>query len=83
MTHGQNLKRNFVPTKFITTGFFVRPKQFSVAPGLAVPICTFSGVMSLFVNPILVAKLLDMQHPALFPESTSAEQGMLETETGI
>ena len=82
MTHGLNLNRNFVPAKLMFKGRFVRPKQVRGEPGFAVPISTRIGEMSFSDNPILAANWLEMQHPALFPESTSAEQGMLEIITG-
>ena len=51
-------------------------------PGFAVPLLTRSGEISFWVNPIFAANWLEMQHPALFPESTSAEHGIFETITG-
>ena len=82
MTHGRNLNRNLVPAKLIVKGRFVRPKQVRDEPGFAVPISTPIGEMSLLDNPNFAANWLEMQHPALFPESTRAEQGILETRTG-
>ena len=83
ITHGLNLNWNRVPANFITKGFLTLPRQFNDAPGFAVPMSTLRGTMSSGCNPILAAKLLEMQQPALFPEFTNAEQGILETITGM
>ena len=80
--HSRNLNQNFVPVNVIASGFFMCPKHVRDEPAFAVPISTLIDEMSLGVNPIFVANWLEMQHPALFPESTSAEQGMLKTRTG-